>query len=92
MLALSSPQAIKITLRAFIIVEIPIVMIPAGDCMLLGIGNSSNIMFNVGGTTISSRTRMVLLEGASRKEAARTFPSQEVRAIDIRRIDIDLIE
>ena len=24
------------------------------DCMLLGIGNSSNIMFNVGGTTISS--------------------------------------
>jgi len=45
--------------------------------MLLGIGNSSNIMFNVGGTTISSRTRMVLLEGASRKEAARTFPSQE---------------
>ena len=35
------------------------------DCMLLGIGNSSNIMFNVGGTTISSRTRMVLLEGAS---------------------------
>ena len=47
------------------------------DCMLLGIGNSSNIMFNVGGTTISSRTRMVLLEGASRKEAARTFPSQE---------------
>lgn len=45
------------------------------DCMLLGIGNSSNIMFNVGGTTISSRTRMVLLEGASRKEAARTFPS-----------------
>lgn len=42
--------------------------------MLLGIGNSSNIMFNVGGTTISSRTRMVLLEGASRKEAAPYVP------------------
>ena len=47
------------------------------DCMLLGIGSASNIMFNVSGTTISSRTRMVLLEGAARKEAARTFPSQE---------------
>ena len=31
------------------------------DCMLLGIGNSSNIMFNVGGTTISSRTRIGLV-------------------------------
>ena len=47
------------------------------DCMLLGIGSASNIMFNVSGTTISSRTRMVLMEGAARKEAARTFPSQE---------------
>ena len=47
------------------------------DCMLLGIGKASNIMFNVSGTLINSRTRLVLLEGASRKEAARTFASQE---------------
>ena len=51
------------------------------DCMLLGIGNSSNIMFNVGGTTISSRTRMVLLEGASRKEAARTFENLKAQSM-----------
>ena len=47
------------------------------DYMLLGVGSASNIMFNVAGTTISSRTRLVLLEGASRKEASRTFPSME---------------
>lgn len=47
------------------------------DYMLLGVGSASNIMFNVAGTTISSRTRLVLLEGASRKEASRTFPSLE---------------
>lgn len=45
------------------------------DCMLLGIGSNSNIMFNSAGTLQSSRTRMVLLEGASRKEAAATFAS-----------------
>ena len=47
------------------------------DYMLLGIGSSSNIMFNAAGTTINSRTRLVLLEGASRKEAAHIFPSIE---------------
>ena len=47
------------------------------DYMLLGVGSASNIMFNVAGTTISSRTRLVLLEGASRKEASRTFPSMK---------------
>ena len=47
------------------------------DYMLLGIGASSNVMFNAAGSSISSRTRLILLEGASRKEAARTFPSQE---------------
>lgn len=45
------------------------------DCMLLGVGHTSNIMFNASGTTISSRTRLVYLEGAARKEASRTFPS-----------------
>ncbi|SEF95175.1 MULTISPECIES: glucosamine-6-phosphate deaminase [Parabacteroides] len=45
------------------------------DYILLGLGQSSNIMFNAAGSTISSRTRLVVLEGAARKEAARTFPS-----------------
>lgn len=47
------------------------------DCMLLGIGSNSNIMFNSAGTLQSSRTQMVLLEGASRKEAAATFASTD---------------
>lgn len=47
------------------------------DCMLLGIGSNSNIMFNSAGTLQSSRTRMVLLEGASHKEAAATFASTD---------------
>lgn len=47
------------------------------DCMLLGIGSNSNIMFNSAGTLQSSRTRMVLLEGASRKKAAATFASTD---------------
>ena len=47
------------------------------DCMLLGIGPSSNIMFNSAGTLQSSQTRLVFLEGATRKEAAATFASTE---------------
>ncbi|MGM9759606.1 MAG: glucosamine-6-phosphate deaminase [Parabacteroides sp.] len=47
------------------------------DYMLLGVGSASNIMFNAAGTPVSSHTRLVLLEGASRKEASRTFPSME---------------
>lgn len=45
------------------------------DYMLMGVGHSSNIMFNTAGTSPSSRTRLVLLEGVARKEASRTFPS-----------------
>ncbi|MDL2265055.1 glucosamine-6-phosphate deaminase [Parabacteroides sp. OttesenSCG-928-G21] len=45
------------------------------DYMLLGVGQNSNIMFNPSGTPLSARTRLVLLEGAARKEASRTFPS-----------------
>lgn len=45
------------------------------DYMLMGVGHSSNIMFNTAGTPLNSRTRLVLLEGAARKEASRTFPS-----------------
>lgn len=47
------------------------------DCMLLGIGQYSNIMFNSAGTLQSSRTRLVLLEGAARKEASATFASSD---------------
>jgi glucosamine-6-phosphate deaminase len=47
------------------------------DCMLLGLGRNSNVMFNGAGTPVSTRTRLVLLEGGARKEAARTFPSIE---------------
>ncbi|WP_102406202.1 glucosamine-6-phosphate deaminase [Parabacteroides bouchesdurhonensis] len=47
------------------------------DYILLGLGRASNIMFNAAGSTINSRTRLVVLEGAARKEAARTFPSVE---------------
>ena len=45
------------------------------DYILLGVGHASNIMFNGVGATLSSRTRLVLLEGSARKEASRTFPS-----------------
>jgi len=45
------------------------------DCMLMGVGHTSNIMFNAAGTSPSTRTRLVYLEGAARKEASRTFPS-----------------
>ena len=45
------------------------------DYILLGVGHASNIMFNGVGATLSSRTRLVLLEGTARKEASRTFPS-----------------
>ena len=45
------------------------------DYILLGVGSASNVMFNGAGTSLSSRTRLVLLEGTARKEAARTFPS-----------------
>lgn len=47
------------------------------DCLLAGIGPASNILFNSAGTLQSSRTRLVLLEGATRKEASYTFPSDE---------------
>ena len=45
------------------------------DLMLLGIGNTSHLMFNTPGTGTNTATRLVLLEGAERKEASRTFHS-----------------
>ncbi|MCD8262913.1 MAG: glucosamine-6-phosphate deaminase [Tannerellaceae bacterium] len=47
------------------------------DYMLLGLGVSSNIMFNGAGSTLSVRTHLAVLEGAARKEASRTFQSIE---------------
>ena len=47
------------------------------DCMLLGIVQYSNILFNGAVTTPISRFRLVLLEGAARKEASRRFSSSE---------------
>ncbi|MDF9828941.1 glucosamine-6-phosphate deaminase [Parabacteroides sp. PF5-6] len=47
------------------------------DYMLMGVGHTSNIMFNAAGTSTSTRTRLVYLEGAARKEASRTFASIE---------------
>jgi len=47
------------------------------DYMLMGVGHTSNIMFNAAGTSTSTRTRLVYLEGGARKEASRTFPSIE---------------
>ncbi|MDR3137795.1 MAG: glucosamine-6-phosphate deaminase [Tannerellaceae bacterium] len=47
------------------------------DCMILGVGRNSNVMFNGAGTPANTRTRLVLLEGSARNEAARIFPSVE---------------
>lgn len=47
------------------------------DYMILGIGNSSKLMFNGSGTSINSGSHLVLLEGSARKEAARIFQSIE---------------
>lgn len=43
------------------------------DFMLLGIGFAGNIGFNESGTTISSTTRLILMDNDSRKEASKIF-------------------
>ncbi len=47
------------------------------DIMLLGIGREGNIALNEPGSQINSRTRLILLDNTSRKEAAKTFGSAE---------------
>ncbi len=47
------------------------------DFVLLGIGNQGNIGFNEPGSNINSSTRLILLNGDSRKETAKSFASQE---------------
>jgi glucosamine-6-phosphate deaminase len=45
------------------------------DYMLLGIGYAGNIGFNGAGTTVSSTTRLILMDNDSRKEASKVFKS-----------------
>ncbi|MDR3142774.1 MAG: glucosamine-6-phosphate deaminase [Tannerellaceae bacterium] len=45
------------------------------DYMLLGIGHAGNIGFNGAGTTVSSITRLILMDNDSRKEASKVFKS-----------------
>ncbi|MDR2234080.1 MAG: 6-phosphogluconolactonase, partial [Tannerella sp.] len=47
------------------------------DYLLLGLGHSGSIGFNMPGSAISSRTHLVLLDNESRKEAARFFLTNE---------------
>jgi len=47
------------------------------DYLLLGVGHSGCIGFNTPGASLSSRTHLVLLDGDSRKEAARFFHTIE---------------
>ena len=47
------------------------------DCLLLGIGHSCCIGFNMPGSALSSHTHLVLLDNESRKEAARFFHTND---------------
>lgn len=45
------------------------------DCMLLGVGQAGTIGVNSAGTSVSSRTHLVLMDDTSRKESAQLFRS-----------------
>ncbi|MDR1746459.1 MAG: glucosamine-6-phosphate deaminase [Tannerella sp.] len=47
------------------------------DYLLVGVGHSGSIAFNGPGTAVRSRTRLVMLDNDSRKEAANVFKSIE---------------
>ena len=47
------------------------------DYLLLGLGRAGNIGINIAGSSMSSQTRLVLLDQQSRKEAINTFGSLE---------------
>lgn len=47
------------------------------DYMLLGLGRAGNIGLNIAGSSLSSQTRLVLLDVQSKKEAINTFGSIE---------------
>ena len=45
------------------------------DYLLLGLGSKGNVGFNMPGSSLPSQTRMVMLDGDSRKDIARNFGS-----------------
>ncbi len=45
------------------------------DYLLLGLGSKGNVGFNMPGSSLHSQTRMVMLDGDSRKDIARNFGS-----------------
>lgn len=45
------------------------------DFMLLGLGRAGNIGINIAGSSMTTRTRLILLDPQSRKEAVNTFGS-----------------
>lgn len=45
------------------------------DYLLLGLGSKGNVGFNMPGSSLHSETRMVMLDGDSRKDIARNFGS-----------------
>ena len=47
------------------------------DFLILGLGSKGNIGFNMPGSSLHSRTRLVMLDGDSRKDIARNFGSLE---------------
>ena len=51
------------------------------DIVLLGIGRVGNIAFNEPGSRMSSTTRLILLDAASRNEASKTFGTIECTPI-----------
>ncbi len=48
------------------------------DYLLLGLGRAGNIGINIAGSSTSSRTRLILLDQQSRKEAVNTFGSLDL--------------
>jgi len=61
------------------------------DFLILGLGSKGNIGFNMPGSSLHSRTRLVMLDGDSRKDIARNFGSLDkvpVSAITIGLSDI----
>jgi len=47
------------------------------DFILLGLGRAGNIGINISGSSMSSQTRLILLDNQSKKEAINTFGSME---------------
>ncbi|MGI6573041.1 MAG: glucosamine-6-phosphate deaminase [Fermentimonas sp.] len=47
------------------------------DYLLLGLGTKGNVGFNMPGSGLHSRTRLVMLDGDSRKDIARNFDSPD---------------